>query len=83
MSIVLQIKLKFQPYMRIMKRKYVVWLLMAVMAISASGLSSCGTLHSYWGVENDYVYDFDDYGHKHKHKKHKKHKKHHKHHHHH
>ncbi|MDE6197265.1 MAG: hypothetical protein K2F91_05305 [Muribaculaceae bacterium] len=45
---------------------------------------SCGTIRTHAGIEHDYRYDFDDYGHHHKHKKHhKKHKKHHKHHHHH
>ena len=26
-------------------------------------LESCGTMHSYWGVENDYYESFDGHGH--------------------
>ncbi|MCM1292974.1 MAG: hypothetical protein NC111_06225 [Bacteroides sp.] len=40
-------------------------------------VSSCGTMHSYWGVENDYY--SDGYGGHHKPKKPKKPKKHKKH----
>lgn len=46
-------------------------------------LESCGTMHSYWGVENDYYENFDGHSHHHgkkkhyKKKKHKKHKRHH------
>ena len=54
-----------------------------LLLIAAPAVESCGSLHSYWGVENDY-YSGDDYGRPRppKHKKDKKHKKH-KHHHHH
>lgn len=47
-------------------------------------LPSCGTMHSYWGVENDYYYQ-DGPHHHHKPPKYKKYKKpkKHKHHHHH
>ncbi len=43
-------------------------------------LSSCGTMRSYWGVENEYNWNPDHHHHKKPKKKHKKHK-HHKHHH--
>lgn len=69
------------------KKRGLVWLLAAVIMLSGgTALTSCGSMHSYWGVENDY-YSGDDYGHHHKkhkkHKKYKKYKKHHKKHHHH
>lgn len=67
------------------KRRGLIWILVVMILLSGSTmLTSCGSMHSYWGVENDY-YSGDDYGH-HKHKKHKKYKKykkHHKKHHHH
>lgn len=62
-------------------------LLALLIALIAGGggvtLVSCGSLHSYWGVEGDY--DLSDNGGRckhHKHHKHKKPKKHHHHHHH-
>lgn len=61
-----------------MKRKYLAWLLAALLLIGSSGLTSCETLHGYWGVGSEYGYDSH-----HKHKKPKKPKKHKKHHHHH
>lgn len=60
--------------------------LTAIILLSLTGgISSCGSMHSYWGVENHY--DWGDDGHHHHHKppkkkKHKKHKKHKRHHHH-
>ena len=58
------------------KKRGLIWLLAAVIMLSGgTALTSCGSMHSYWGVENDY-YSGDDYGHHHKkHKKHKKYKK--------
>lgn len=56
--------------------------ILLILAITA-GISSCGTIRTYGGIEHDYEYDFDGHGHHHKHHKHKKHKKHKKHHHHH
>lgn len=47
-------------------------LLMAIM------LPSCGSIRTHAGIDHEWGYDFDDYGHSHKHKKYKKHKKHHK-----
>lgn len=32
-----------------------------LLLIAAPAVESCGSLHSYWGVENDY-YSGDDYG---------------------
>ncbi|MDE6115003.1 MAG: hypothetical protein K2G49_08060 [Muribaculum sp.] len=63
-----------------MKRKHLAWLLAAILLAGTTGLTSCETLHGYWGVGSEYGYD----GHHHyKHKKPKKHKhKKHKHHHH-
>lgn len=63
-----------------MKKKYVIWLIIAILGLGSTLLTSCGSMRSYWGVEGDY--DFDD-GYYYKHKKHKKHKKPKKHHHHH
>ena len=67
-----------------MKRRGNIFILIAVIAALAFTpiLTSCGTMHSYWGVENDYYSD-DGHHHHHKppkHKKYKKHKKHKKHH---
>lgn len=56
----------------------------AALLITATALSSCGSIHTFGGIEHDYSYDFDGHHHHHKHKKAKKHhKKHHHHHHHH
>lgn len=70
--------------MRRMK-KYLLSLMIALIACGGSAsLVSCGSIHSYWGLEGDY--DFADNGYHnghYKHKKNKKHKKHKKHHHHH
>lgn len=72
-------------FMRLRKLKIAI---MGIIAALACGvlLPSCGAMHSYWGVENDYYYDGHSHGHHHKppkppkhHKKHKKHKKHHHH----
>ena len=64
------------------KRKYIAMLMVALIRAVSCGVSvsSCGTMHSYWGVENDYYTDFDGHGHHKKHKKHKKYKKYKKHH---
>lgn len=68
------------------RRKWTAILLATAICLgSAVTLSGCGSMHSYWGVENDYYTDFDGGHHHHKppkHKKYKKHKKHKKHHHH-
>lgn len=71
----------FQLILNNMKRKHVAWLLAAILLIGSSGLTSCETLHGYWGVGSEYGYD-SHHGH-HKPKPPKKHKKHKKHHHHH
>lgn len=69
-----------------MKRRGKIITLLSVLAAIwlTPMLESCGTMHSYWGVENDYYENFDGYGGHHykKHKrpkppKHKKHKHHH------
>ncbi|MBO5297231.1 MAG: hypothetical protein J6B03_06515 [Candidatus Homeothermus sp.] len=65
-----------------MKRKHIAWLLAAILLIGCSGLTSCETLHGYWGVGSEYGYD-SHHDHHHKPKPPKKHKKHKKHHHHH
>lgn len=67
----------------ILIRRFLLWLIAAV--ISCCGLVSCGTLHTYGGIEHDSYYDLDGHRHYRKHykKHHKKHHKHHKHHHHH
>ncbi|MDE6491287.1 MAG: hypothetical protein K2L49_09045 [Muribaculaceae bacterium] len=63
------------------RRKIIVGLIAAIIgAGSATAVSSCGSMRSYWGVESEY--DFDDHHHKHKHHKPPKHHKHHHHHHH-
>lgn len=61
-----------------MRRKYFILMLIACFALLPV-ISSCETVHSYWGVEGEYG------PHRSKHKKHhkKKHHKKHKHHHHH
>jgi uncharacterized protein YceK len=58
----------------------ITWLLIALAAtVCGTTLSGCGTIRSYWGVENEYEWcDGHDHHHKPpKHKKHKKHKHHH------
>lgn len=70
--------------MKTRKHHWVIAMLVALIALLPT-FSSCGSLHSYWGVENDYYVGQDDHRHyhkPHKHKKYKKWKKHHKHHHH-
>lgn len=66
------------------RRGNLITLLTVVIALALSpAIVSCGSLHSYWGVENDYYMDGDGGHHYHKppkHKKHKKPKKHRKHH---
>lgn len=58
-------------------------LLLVVVTIGiTNAFSSCGTMRSYWGVENEYDWGEGSHHHHHKHKKHK-HRKKHKHHHHH
>ena len=64
--------------------RYIFFVLLFVIATPA--IESCGSLHSFWGVENDYYSgDGYEYGRPRppKHKKYKKHKKHKKHKHHH
>ncbi|WP_305248662.1 hypothetical protein [uncultured Muribaculum sp.] len=41
-----------------MKKKYVIWLIIAILGLGSTSLTSCGSMRSYWGVEGDY--DFDD-----------------------
>lgn len=53
-----------------MRRKTII-LLLAACITAAGGLTSCGSMHSYWGVEGCYP-ECHDHG---PHKKHKKHKK--------
>ena len=72
--------------MRLRKIKITVFGIIAAF-MCCMVLPSCGLMHSYWGVENDYYSDGHYHGHYHKppkppkhHKKHKKHKKHHHHH---
>lgn len=66
-------------------------LTLALISVVVIMFSSCGRMHSYWGVHNDYYQDYDGGGryyyqdnhgrHKpkpsKKHKKYKKHKRHH------
>lgn len=73
---------------KIMRRRKVSTLLIAICAMLVLSVSmpSCGTMHSYWGVEHEYdfpngVYGYGHHKPKHKKYKHKKHKKHHHHHH--
>ena len=68
-----------------MKRRGKILTLLSILAAVCLTplLESCGTMHSYWGVENDYYENFDGHGgHYKKHKKHKppKHRKQHHHH---
>lgn len=62
-----------------MKRKYLAWLLAAILLTGATGLTSCETLHGYWGVGSEYGYDSHGHHHKPKKPKHNKHKHHHHH----
>lgn len=59
------------------------WSLIALAgAVGGNMLSGCGTIRSYWGIENEYEWGdgyYDDHHHHHKPPKHKKHKKHKKH----
>ncbi len=67
-----------------MKKRNIVRLFVPMCLLLAILLPSCGSIRTHAGIEHDWGCDFDDYGHRHKHKKHKKHNKHrhHKHHHH-
>lgn len=58
-----------------MKRKqyYLINAILLLVIALTPTLYSCGSVHSYWGVESDYHYDSD--GHKHGGKKPKKPKK--------
>lgn len=61
------------------RKRLVTWCMAMAILLSGSPLMmSCGSMHSYWGVENEYC---SDGHHHHKPHKHKKHKKHHRHHH--
>lgn len=62
--------------MKLNRNKLIVACVLSLMAM-APVVTSCGSLHSYWGVENDYYYGDDGQRHPKKHKKHKKDKKHH------
>ena len=71
-------------YVKNMRLRKVSKLLIAMCAILVLSVSmpSCGTMHSYWGVEHEYefpdgVYGQGHYKPKHKKHKHKKPKKHH------
>lgn len=74
--------------MKLMKRmRRRAWLMIAALAmLGLLAPASCGSMHSYWGVENDYYSDgYRPHGHgyhkppkppkppKHKHKKHHRH----------
>ncbi|MDE6453593.1 MAG: hypothetical protein K2L27_05255 [Muribaculaceae bacterium] len=67
-------------------RKYLTRLLIAIAAVGISDtLAACGSMRSYWGIENEYEWGDGHHHHHHrppkppKHKKHKKHKHHHHH----
>jgi lipoprotein len=69
------------------RRLLPVLMILLATIICSAGFSSCGTTHTYWGVEHEY--HSDDYGRPYyknkkkykKYKKHHKHYRHHKHHH--
>lgn len=67
-----------------MKKKNLTRLFVPLCLLMAIILPSCGSIRTHAGIDHDWGFDFDDYGHHHrKHKKHKKHHKHkHRHHHH-
>ncbi len=67
------------------RRKLLLILAICAAFLASSGLSSCGTIRSHWGIEHEYDFPDGDYYYGKPHKKHKKHKKpkkpkHHKHH---
>lgn len=65
-----------------MKKRNLMRLFVPLCLLMAILLPSCGSIRTHAGIDHDWGFDFDDYGHHHKkHKKHHKHK--HKHHHHH
>lgn len=69
-----------------MKKRNLTRLFVPLCLLLAIVLPSCGSIRTHAGIDHEWGYDFDDYGHHHKHKKYKHHKhkhKHHKHHHHH
>lgn len=61
-----------------MKKNRLHRLFLPLCLLLAIILPSCGAIHTHAGIDHEWGYDFDDYGHKHKHKKPKKQKKHHK-----
>lgn len=72
-----------------MRKRYIVWFLALIVALGATGVTSCTSTRAYWGVDGRYDSNYyhhhghgpnrphhHDDGHHKKHKKHKKHDKH-------